>query len=201
MNCFWYTWLCFSFTCRSDRPHSHATTPETNDAQYDEIGSVYHNVPNVNGRPELTLNNTAIEEFLSSINSRNIDNIATDNVGTGNVNHDSRIQSDTGTNKLIVDNVSATSSSNDSYLVPSQNYINLEIGFTNTHSHQITESEFGADGSSASNSESSETFIKSENQYETLSPTNIVEHSYESTIETYWISGILLLETYIMFNM
>ncbi|VDI25834.1 Hypothetical predicted protein [Mytilus galloprovincialis] len=171
---------------RSNRSQSNTTTPETRrESQYDEIDSVYYNVSNVNGRPELALNNTPIEALLSSINSRNIDNLTTDNVETGNIDHDSQIHSDNSTHNLTTEIVSATSSSDDSYLVPSRNYINLEIGFTNTHSHQITESELVADGSSASNSESSETYIKSENQYETLATTNVVEHSYESTIETY----------------
>lgn len=143
---------------------------------------MYNNVPNANERPELTLINTPIE--TSSINNINIGNISTDNVETGNVNQD-LTQSDTALNILRADNDSVSSSSGDSYLVPSRNYINFEIGFTDELSLQIAEPEFLDGGSSASNSESSETRIKSDHQYETLDATNSVEHYYESTIETY----------------
>lgn len=145
---------------------------------------MYYNPNNVNGRRELTLNNTQIEAPLSLGNNRNTDNITAENVGTGNFNQETT-ESATDSNIPSADNVSSRSLSSDSYLVPSRNYINVEISFTDTHSHQIIEPELLADCSSASNSESSETYIKSENQYETLASTNIVEHSYESTIETY----------------
>lgn len=116
---------------------------------------MYYNVSNDNGRSELTLNNTPIEALLpsQSIHSRNIGNTTTDNV-----NQD-LTQRGTDLNILRDDNVSGSSSSEDLYLVPSRNYINLEIGFADELSHQITEPEFLAYGSSGSKSQSSETRI------------------------------------------
>lgn len=160
------------------------TTSETRETQYDEIDSMYINASDVNGRHQLMLNNTANDSLpLSSIN-RNICNITTENVESGSFN-DEIIQSYTNANNVRADIISTRSSSQDSYLDPSRNYINLAIGFTNEHSHQIGEQEFLGDSSSSSNSESSETYIKSANQYETVTTTNIVEHSYESTTEAY----------------
>lgn len=143
---------------------------------------MYYNA-NINDRPGPSFNSTQLEILLSSGNFRNKGSITSTNVGTGSLDHEI-IQSDTESNILRADNVSARSSSDDSYLVPCPKYINLEIGTTNEHSHQFTEPEFLADGLSASNSESSETYIKTENHYETLASTNDDEHSYESTIET-----------------
>ncbi|CAC5424079.1 unnamed protein product [Mytilus coruscus] len=167
---------------RSNRSQVNETIPETHGAQYDEIDSVYYN-PNINDRPEPSFDSTQHETPLISGNGRGIGNITTDNVRTGSFNHEI-IQSDTDSNILRADNVSARSSSDDSYLVPSRNYINLEVGFTDEHSHQIGEPENLSDGLSASNSESSETHIKSDHKYETLATANIGEHSYETTTET-----------------
>lgn len=159
--------------------------PETHGAQYDEIDSVYYN-PNVNVSPEPSFDLSQLDTLLSSGDDRSIGDATTDNVRTGSFNHEI-IQSDTDSNILRVENVSGRSSSDDSYLVPCRNYINLEIGFNHEHSHQIRETENFGDGFSASNSESSEsseTHIKSDRKYETLATASIGEHSYETTSET-----------------
>ncbi|CAC5392150.1 unnamed protein product [Mytilus coruscus] len=172
---------------RNNGTQGNRTIPETSETQYDEIDGAYYNPSNINGRPELThvtLHNANIETLLSSSNSRIVENMTANNDGTANNNHEI-IPPSNDLNIQRSNNASTRSSSDDSYLGPCRNYISLEIDFNDEHSHQIREPENLDDGLPASNSESSETYIKSDQQYETLAATDIVEHSYENPIATY----------------
>ncbi|CAC5375434.1 unnamed protein product [Mytilus coruscus] len=152
----------YSIYSSNNRSQSIETTTVTHGARYDEIDSMYYHHSNAN---ELTLNNRPLEILLSSNNGGSIGSISTSNDDTAH-------------------NVSARSSSDDSYLVPCRIYINLEIGVADENSEQIREQENHTDCSSESKSESSETVMKSDHHYETVTTTNIEEHVYENSIET-----------------
>ncbi|CAC5400148.1 unnamed protein product [Mytilus coruscus] len=169
------------FTCRNNTSHGNGTIQGTRGDHYDEIDSVLYNV---NGRPELKLSNIPLETLLSSNNRNNVVNTATNNVDDGTNNEQEISLYGAEMNISGTDDASAWSYSDDSYLVPCQNYINLELGVTGEHRDNTREQEYLTDRSSASNSENSETQIKSDHQYETLATTNIEVHSYEIPHET-----------------
>lgn len=179
---------CIRFTFRNNTSQGNETTQG---GQYDEIDSVYYNATNVNGSPDLTLGNTSLETLLSPNNRINVINTATNNDDDANVNEQGIGLYGTAINIFATDNETAESSSEDSYLVP-RNFTNPELGINGEHLENTREQDNLTDGSSASNSEISETQINSDHQYETLSTTNIEVHAYDIPIETSSIKpGIL----------
>lgn len=178
---------CTRFPFRNNTSQGNETTQGTLGGQYDEINSVYYNATNVNGSPDLT----SLETLLSPNNLSNVINTATNNDDDGNVNEQEISLYGTAINISATDNETAESSSEDSYLVP-RNYTNPELGINSEHMENTREQDNLTDGSSASNSEISETQINSDHQYETLSTTNIEVHAYDIAIETSSIKpGIL----------
>lgn len=173
----------FQYSCRNNRLQVNETFPVPHGAQYDEIDSVYYNPSNLNGRPERTTTDTPLETLLSSNNDIILGSFSNSHDGTQNENHEIIIG---GTNIIRhnADNVSSRSSSDDLYLVTSQKYINPEIGVTLEHIGQTRELGYPDDCSTDSNSESSETHMKSNHQYETLTTMTVLEHLYERPIET-----------------
>lgn len=171
-----------TFISRNNTSQGNETTQATRDVHYDEIDSEYYDV---NGRPELTLNNIPPETLPSSNNRNNVANNATNIADDGTDNEQELNMYGAAINISGTDNASVGSSSDDSYLEPCQNYVNLELCFSNEHRNNTREPEGLAGRSSASNSENSETQIKSQHQYETLSARNIEVHSYEIPHETY----------------
>ncbi|CAC5400154.1 unnamed protein product [Mytilus coruscus] len=131
--------LCLKISLhRNDISQDNGVTHITHEHQYDEIDSVHYNPPNVNGRPEVLLNNNPFETLLSSNNDRHIASIATDDDRTAYYNNDINLR-ERDSNIFRADNVSMRSSSNDSYLVPCGKYINIEIGVADKHNEQMGE--------------------------------------------------------------
>lgn len=133
-----------------------------------------------------TLNNTPLETS-SNVGMHEVTN-SIDNMENAGEENNSSIKSFNGTEANIsscsTDIISEGSSSDDSFLVPSRNYINIEIDVTDEPLEQSRLQENIDDSSSASNSVNSQTQIPSDHQYETLDTTNIEEHTYASPINT-----------------
>ncbi|CAC5424089.1 HMCN [Mytilus coruscus] len=134
--------LCLNISLhRNDISQDNGITQVTHEHQYDEIDhvdSVHYNPSNVNGRPEVLLNNNPFETLLSSNNDSHIASIATDNDETAYYNNDINLRG-RDSNIFRADNVSMRSSSDDSYLVPCRKYINIEIGVADKHNEQMGE--------------------------------------------------------------
>lgn len=140
----------------------------------------------VNGIMELTLHQTQFETQQSLNNDINSNDSITSVDGTENHYHEIlQYGAEQRIFNTVTDNISKSSLSDDSSLVPSRKYINLEIAVTDEHNEQIVEQEYSAESSYDSNSESSQTHIKSDNKYETLATITVVEHSYEIPNEIY----------------
>lgn len=169
----------YSIYCSNTISQSMETTTVTHGPQYDEIDSMYYHHSNAN---ELTLNNRPLEILLASNNGGSTGSISTSYDDAGDY-YQGTVLCDTDINISEAHNVSSRSSLDDSYLVPCRKYVNLEIGVAAERSEQIREQENNADCSSETDSDSSETVMKSDHHYETVTTRNIEEHLYENSIE------------------
>lgn len=87
---------------------------------------------------------------------------------------------------LSDDIISVRPSSDESYLVPDRKYMNIKMIVTGEQVIDGEESGQTEEASTSSSSVSSQTYMKSDHEYENLTTTSTVEHSYEHcTVETY----------------
>lgn len=156
-----------------------------NVAQYDEIDSVYYTPASMNNRPQLTINHSTLGiQPSTSHNRRTFENVVTDRSSFENSNNN--ISMFDINPCMLGDTIVPTRSvsSDDSSLVPCEEYINLAMVVTEeliTHGGEQEHTEYAQ---SVSSSENSQTQTKTDHTYETLANTDIMEHSYESTCGT-----------------
>ncbi|CAC5417059.1 unnamed protein product [Mytilus coruscus] len=161
---------------------SRGTLPRRNDetstrpVHYDEIDSMYYNPINSTVSHQDTRNNTQ-NCILQPLNA-NLEDWEANNISSRNV-HCAVHQF-----KPSQENNSLRSSSDESYLVPCRNYIDLDnVKITENEHHDISieETAINVDELSIS-SNNSETNIKIIRRYETLNVSDINEHCYKTYI-------------------
>ncbi|CAC5417042.1 unnamed protein product [Mytilus coruscus] len=164
---------------RSSRNQDRAIIPPRNDdtsirpAHYDEIDSMYYNPINSTFSHQDTRNN--VQDCTCQPLNANLEDWEAKNISSRNV-----LCTDQQFKPSEEDN-SLRSSSDESYLVPCRNYIDIDIVKITENEHQdisIEEPEINEDKSSIS-SYNSETNIKSIRRYETLKISDINEHCYK----------------------
>ncbi|CAG2188814.1 unnamed protein product [Mytilus edulis] len=147
-------------------------------AHYDEIDSMYYNSINATISHQASRNN--VQDSTRQPLNVNLGDWQANNISNRNV------LCTVHQLKSSQENNSLRSSSDESYLVPCRNYIDLDNVKITENEHQDTSNEETAinlDESSIS-SNNSETNIKVIRRYETLNVSDIYEHCYKKYNET-----------------